>query len=345
MDNNNFGPQPGILPISDDNGQSSTTDTPQTIGGDMPQTIGGDMPNPDNQKIFDSSEVTGVKTEDPVSAIPTVGDKPKKQNSGDAFYKNWKLWAIACLVIFLSSGTAITIMLITINGGASNSELAAEYDSKAQITRDAEERFKLTFEEKYKTSYGLEYSSMYAYQPEENQKTAAYNNCIKRFGATDEAIALYNERKSGSEIAKNGDIKKAKEKLDAMSGAFASGTTNIDLCSDDILAPVYELFEITIGDIQKKDSSTISGYASLSREVTVKNKSSQTFSRVSFNFDIVDKNGVASNSYASVNTSKDLAPGESFTGDLYSGIYSLNGDTMDNTTAKLSKVSIGVSWN
>lgn len=314
MDENNNGPVPGII------GQEIPSE---------PATSSINNIKKEDNRIFDSSSFTGGESE----SLVLNGDQAnagQKKAKGQNIFTKWQFWAITSGVILAASAIAIIVIMGVYEGKVASANAVAGYDATISELEKEKTNFDEAFLELANSAFGVSSKSTMTIYASDEQLSEAKKSCLGRFSISEGDINYIDTLKTGSELLENGkNVAEEKEHLVSIVSGYTSANSAIETCRENILEPIKNQFEITFGDITTKETTSAYGteYIEFYQEINIKYKGDKAITRIEFEYDLVDRNGVevASReaSYSSYNNGgKEIKSGDEFTADLYKSFSS-----------------------
>jgi hypothetical protein len=328
--------------------------------GPIPGIIGQDVPAENEapqtgetkapEKIFDSSEFTGVEEPAPETLrLNKDGQEKtqKKSGSGGSFITKWYVWAIACGVISVAAVVAILIIVAIDSGKIANANALAKYDAVSTEINSTYEKFEKAFEETSYSVYDIYNTpSDLSLYPTVEQYNAMKAKCLAKFGVSDDDSNFVTTRMTGSQLLDvGGNVAEAEERLSRINSSYTSATSSIENCKDEMLEPVLSDFEIEIGKVTQNDSK----YFSL--PIKVKYNGERDLNSLEIKVSLKDRNGVDVINYrdfleasysAYSNGGKKITKGDTVELDAFKNYYSSSStraEELESATIKLIGIS------
>ena len=268
------------------------------------------MPAPDNGKIFDSTQFTGVQENEE--------SKPKKPS----IFTKWQTWAIACGVVAIGATVAIVAVINAINDN--NAILLSRYDAASSEISQAIESMENAFDKVTRKAYGVGENAVINSEtiyPEASELKMSKNSCLSHFGVTTTDIDYLKNRKTGQELLDSGaNLQSEIDRITELSASYHSATDAIESCSEDVLRVVADRFEIVFGELSITQDAEISSYVDFSQPVTVSYKGDRDILSVNLVFGLYDKNGIKSKLDRTI-FEKNFDSGMTVEKDLYNNAY------------------------
>ena len=330
MDDNAKGPVPGILG-QDDSNASGVDSSPKT------------------EKIFDSSEFTGEDaSSDESFVLADHGNKKANKEKKPLIFVRWYFWAIMTGIVAAAAVIVIVVLINVYDGKIRNAESIVRYDNYSSSIDIAKNDFEEALTNLLHDSYGITSVSAGSIYPSADQIRELRANCLGAFDVSSEDTEFIETRKnSGAEMVEAGEsINEAQERLGKIVSGYNDATAGIEKCREIVLEPIVSKLEIKLSDeIVELENGK------LSRKMTVKNNSDDTYTRIEMSYSLEDNNGISQltlkpgfwGSYGE--GGKKLAPGEEMEFDLFIGSMggsyytSLDNNTIRKLTPKLKGIN------